>query len=113
VASREAVAAALGLNPMEIGFENHQPICFSAGLGFLFVPLRDLSAVARARAHAAAWPAAFEDQSKRRSSRPRMSFARRLDFECLRRWREQERVGHVLSNQVPATNFRCSLREIW
>ena len=56
---RAAIAAALGLTPMEIGFENHQPICFSAGLGFLFVPVRDLSAVARARAHAAAWPAAF------------------------------------------------------
>jgi trans-2,3-dihydro-3-hydroxyanthranilate isomerase len=52
---REAVAAALGLLPAEIGFENHQPSAFSAGTPYVFVPVRDLAALARA----AATPGAF------------------------------------------------------
>jgi trans-2,3-dihydro-3-hydroxyanthranilate isomerase len=45
---REAIAAALGLTPSEIGFENHKPSAFSAGSPYVFVPVRDLDAMARA-----------------------------------------------------------------
>ena len=44
---RDEVAAALGLVPGEIGFENHQPSAFAAGLPYTFVPVRDLETIAR------------------------------------------------------------------
>ena len=56
---REAMAAALGLVPAEIGFENHQPSAFTAGIAFVFVPVRDLSVIARARPVSSAWAGAF------------------------------------------------------
>ena len=56
---REALAAALALIPAEIGFENHQPTVFDAGVAFFFVPVRDLAAIGKARANPAAWQAAF------------------------------------------------------
>jgi trans-2,3-dihydro-3-hydroxyanthranilate isomerase len=59
----EAVAAALGLLPSEICFENHVPTVFSAGVGFTFVPVRDLDVIAKARANPAAWDAAFDRQA--------------------------------------------------
>ena len=43
---RDEVAAALGLVPGEIGFENHQPSAFTAGLPYTFVPVRDLATIA-------------------------------------------------------------------
>ncbi len=58
---REALAGALGLTPGEIGFENHRPSSFDAGLAFAFVPVRDLETIAKARVNRAAWQAAFGD----------------------------------------------------
>ena len=55
----ERLAAALGLIPSEIGFENHRPTRFSAGNTFAFVPIASLEAMARARANAPYWAAAF------------------------------------------------------
>jgi trans-2,3-dihydro-3-hydroxyanthranilate isomerase len=52
---REDLAAALGLIPGEIGFENHLPSIFDAGLAFVLVPVRDLDAIGRARVKPAAW----------------------------------------------------------
>ncbi|QLF70771.1 PhzF family phenazine biosynthesis protein [Peteryoungia desertarenae] len=43
---REAVAEALSLNPTAIGFENHVPGVWSAGVPFLLVPVHDLAAMA-------------------------------------------------------------------
>jgi trans-2,3-dihydro-3-hydroxyanthranilate isomerase len=57
--AREALAAALGLTPSEIGFENHQPSTFTAGVAYAFVPVRDLAVIARAKPSYAAWQAAF------------------------------------------------------
>jgi trans-2,3-dihydro-3-hydroxyanthranilate isomerase len=54
----EAIAAAIGVAPAEIGFENHRPSVFSSGVAFHFVPVRDLSVIGRSRP-AAAWSAAF------------------------------------------------------
>ncbi|MFO1185627.1 MAG: PhzF family phenazine biosynthesis protein [Bauldia sp.] len=44
----DAVAAGLGLARNEIGFENHRPCSFEAGLAFLFVPVRNLAAIRKA-----------------------------------------------------------------
>jgi trans-2,3-dihydro-3-hydroxyanthranilate isomerase len=59
VLDREAIAAALGLVPSEIGFENHEPSTWTAGVPYAFVPVRDLAAIGRAAAQPAAWAAAF------------------------------------------------------
>lgn len=59
---REAIAAALGLVPAEIGFENHVVSTFGAGLDYTFVPVRDLEAIARVKpAGEPAWTAAFAE----------------------------------------------------
>jgi len=60
---REAIAAALGLIPAEIGFENHQPSAFSAGSPYVFVPVRDLDAIARAAAVPSHWSAGLRGVS--------------------------------------------------
>jgi trans-2,3-dihydro-3-hydroxyanthranilate isomerase len=59
----EAIAAALGLIPGEIGFENHLPSAFSAGTPYVFVPVRDLDAIARAAAVPSHWSAALRGAS--------------------------------------------------
>lgn len=58
----EVLAAALGLLPREVGFENHKPVCFAAGNAFAFVPVATLDAIGRARVNAASWAAAFQEQ---------------------------------------------------
>ena len=50
------IAAALGLQPEDIGFDRHEPSLFSAGAPYLFAPLRSLAAVRRASP--TAWSAA-------------------------------------------------------
>ena len=57
--SKDEIAAALGLHIDDIGFENHVPSAYSAGVPFAMVPLRDLDAVARARPVMASWSTAF------------------------------------------------------
>ena len=59
----DAVAAALGLLPTEIGFENHKPSGWSAGVPFAFVPVRGLDAMARAQPNAASWATAFGSEA--------------------------------------------------
>ncbi len=56
---RDAVAAALGLRPSEIGFENHKLGAWSAGLPFVFVPLSGLDAMANAKPNLVAWSGTF------------------------------------------------------
>lgn len=43
----DSIAAMLGLEPRDIGFENHRPGVWSAGVTFLTVPLHDVAAVER------------------------------------------------------------------
>lgn len=45
---REIFAAAFGLESKEIGFENHVPSLWTAGVPFFFVPLRNLKTIASA-----------------------------------------------------------------
>lgn len=57
--SRETLATILGLNLNDLLAGDWSPQSLSCGLPFLFVPLRDLAAVARARIRADAWDAAL------------------------------------------------------
>jgi len=59
-ASREAIAAAIGLSAEDIGYENLMPTRWSAGNTFTFVPVRGLDAVRRCRPNDAEWDEAFE-----------------------------------------------------
>jgi trans-2,3-dihydro-3-hydroxyanthranilate isomerase len=51
----ERVAAALDLDPQEIGFENHRVDAWSAGVPYVTVPVRGLAAAAKARMDVDAW----------------------------------------------------------
>jgi len=53
--SREEIAAGLGLEPQDIGFERHEPSLYSAGAPFLFVPIRSLDAIGRASPGVMSW----------------------------------------------------------
>ncbi len=55
----DRLAAALGLAPTEIGFENFKPCCLSTGVPFTFVPVKDLAAIGRARVVEQYWAQAF------------------------------------------------------
>ena len=56
---KEFAAAALGIAPAEIGFENHVPSVWSAGVLYQFVPVRNMAVLAKAAAHPNAWGPAF------------------------------------------------------
>ena len=43
------LAAMLGLEPSQLGCENHRPSVYSAGVPYLLVPVRDMAAITRAR----------------------------------------------------------------
>ncbi len=55
----DRLAAAVGLIPAEIGFENHRPTRYSAGNTFTFVPVSSLEAIAKAQVSSGHWEAAF------------------------------------------------------
>jgi trans-2,3-dihydro-3-hydroxyanthranilate isomerase len=48
-------AAALGLAPEDIGFDEHRPTIYSAGFAFTFVPVRSLEAIGRAQPDMKHW----------------------------------------------------------
>ena len=54
-APQEAIGAALGLGPHEIGFENHRPGLWSAGVPYVTVPVANLDAAGRARLDERLW----------------------------------------------------------
>lgn len=56
---KELIAAALGLEPRDIGFENHKPSVYDAGVSFTFVPVAGLDAIARAAPVMSAWIPGF------------------------------------------------------
>lgn len=59
----DLVAAALGLVPAEMGFENHRPSRWNAGVDFDFVPVRDLGVLRRCRVDMRAFAKAFPSGS--------------------------------------------------
>ena len=56
---REILAAALGLAPEEIGFDDSAPSLRSAGISFTYVPVRGLDALKRCEPNLEYWEAAF------------------------------------------------------
>jgi trans-2,3-dihydro-3-hydroxyanthranilate isomerase len=62
-APKAQIASALGLEARDIGFENHVPTRWSAGVPYHFVPVRNMGALAKAAARPAAWRQAFPDQA--------------------------------------------------
>lgn len=54
-AEPEAIGAALGLGPHEIGFENHRVAFFSAGVPYVTIPVANLNAAAKARLNNDVW----------------------------------------------------------
>jgi trans-2,3-dihydro-3-hydroxyanthranilate isomerase len=59
----ELAAAALGLLPSEMGFENHNPTRWSAGVDFDFVPVRTIDALKRCRLDRRVFDKAFASKS--------------------------------------------------
>jgi trans-2,3-dihydro-3-hydroxyanthranilate isomerase len=57
--SSERLAAALGLTPSEMGFANHRPTQWSAGVPFTFVPVASMAAIGRAEIVSTHWASAF------------------------------------------------------
>ncbi len=53
--SIEILAAGLGLNAEDIGFDAHRPTLYSAGTPFVFAPIASLDAMARARPNLKTW----------------------------------------------------------
>jgi trans-2,3-dihydro-3-hydroxyanthranilate isomerase len=58
-APKDFIAAALGLAPAEIGFENHVPTVWSAGVPYNFVPVRNMAILAKPVPNRALWSQAF------------------------------------------------------
>jgi len=64
----DAIAAALGLDETDIGFDGLKPGRWSAGNEFNLVPLRSLDAMRRCRANTARWSEAFLGREGRASA---------------------------------------------
>jgi trans-2,3-dihydro-3-hydroxyanthranilate isomerase len=99
-APKELLAAALGVEPAELGFENHQPTLWSAGVPFHFVPVASMAVLARAAPQRPNWQPALarEEPSSIRARRKvtgipsgraclRRSWASRRIPRLARRWR--------------------------
>ena len=59
-ASRDAIAATLGLDLSDLAGDDWSPEALSCGLPYLFVPVRDMAAVAKARVRLDAWDATLK-----------------------------------------------------
>jgi trans-2,3-dihydro-3-hydroxyanthranilate isomerase len=57
--NNERLASALGLSPSEIGFENHKPVVYSAGVPYACIPIATREAVARAAVQMHHWNQVF------------------------------------------------------
>jgi trans-2,3-dihydro-3-hydroxyanthranilate isomerase len=62
LAPADRLAAALGLIPAEIGFENHRPTKYTAGMAYAFIPVVSLEAIAKARVAQPHWDEALKGQ---------------------------------------------------
>jgi trans-2,3-dihydro-3-hydroxyanthranilate isomerase len=55
----ELLAEAMGIQPSEIGFANHRPSRFTAGVPYNFLPVASLAVIARAEVQSQRWAEAF------------------------------------------------------
>jgi trans-2,3-dihydro-3-hydroxyanthranilate isomerase len=58
-AGKAFIAAAIGVAPADVGFENHVPTKWSAGVPYHFVPLHDMAVLRKAVPNSAQWQQAF------------------------------------------------------
>jgi trans-2,3-dihydro-3-hydroxyanthranilate isomerase len=58
-AEKRVIAAALGLPPADVGFENHTPSRWDAGVPYHFAPVSGMAALAKARVVSSDWEEAF------------------------------------------------------
>ncbi len=58
---KELLAEALNITSQDIGFENHIPSGFSAGVPYIFVPVRDLKVMASLQVTPGSWVAANKE----------------------------------------------------
>lgn len=56
------LAHGIGLVASDIGFDNHKPVHASAGMPFVFVPVKDREALSRCRSNRIFWDSVFRDQ---------------------------------------------------
>jgi len=72
------LAEALGLEPAEIGFENHVPCALDAGMPFNFVPVRNLATIAKATPNTHIWRKVFAGDPVYVYTRETVSVARQF-----------------------------------
>ncbi len=79
---REAVAAALGLDSHDIGFENHVIGAWSAGVPYVCVPVHGLEAAGRARMSTEMWLDLFADVDARQAPSPWIYCRETVNHDC-------------------------------
>ncbi len=62
LSDHDEIAAAVGLMPNEVGFENHKPMIVRDANVFAYVPVANLDAMAKARVTAPHWARVFSDR---------------------------------------------------
>lgn len=80
IGERDLIAAAIGLEPSEIGFENHKPMRCSAGVPYSFVPVRDLERLETCRVVSRAFEEVFGEHGAYIYTRETLSEAN--DFQA-------------------------------
>ncbi|MGE0847683.1 MAG: PhzF family phenazine biosynthesis protein [Flavobacteriaceae bacterium] len=78
---RDRVAASLGIEPKEIGFENHKMSAWSAGVPYAYIPVRDLDVLRRCKVDLAAFENTFAG-SGHAYVYCRETFSQRNDFHA-------------------------------
>lgn len=59
----DLIAAAHGLEVFDIGFENHVPSGYDAGIPYLMIPVRDMETIKRVQLNTAIWAEAFSSRT--------------------------------------------------
>ncbi|MDP2621090.1 MAG: PhzF family phenazine biosynthesis protein [Hyphomicrobiales bacterium] len=61
VPSAEDLAHGIGLMPSDVGFDNHKPMRASAGVAYVFLPVKNREALARCQSNRIFWDSIFGD----------------------------------------------------
>lgn len=78
----EAIGAALGLSPHELGFENHRVSFWSAGVPYVTVPVADLDAASRIRLDNNAWAELAPKKSEFANASPYIYCRETVNHDC-------------------------------
>ncbi|NBU14846.1 MAG: PhzF family phenazine biosynthesis protein [Alphaproteobacteria bacterium] len=97
-ASPSMIAEALGVSAAEIGFDRHQSIIASAGVGFNFIPLKTRDAVTRACIKGAQWTETFKA-----AGRPNVFVYTRETVEAGHHFHARMFAPHLGIGEDPAT----------